>query len=135
MREVARAGLTLPSRSAAVTTAITPGSAAASAVSIPVMRACAWALRRMATWSRPGARLSSTKLPWPVSRRGSSSRWTAAPISLGRSSSTIGVDQFADRAHDVLVAGAAAQIARQPVADLVVGGARALAQQVDDRHQ
>src|SRR5258706_1253823 len=134
MREVARAGLTSV-RSAAVTTATTPGSVAASATSIAVMRAWAGGLRAIATWSSPARRLRATRLAGPLSGRGSSSRWTAAPISFGRSSSTMGVDQLADRAHDVLVAGTAAQIARQAIADLVVGRARTLAQQVDHGHQ
>src|SRR5215831_3648010 len=37
--------------------------------------------------------------------------------------------------YDVLIAGAAAQIAGQPPADLVLGGERILAQQIGDRHQ
>ena len=40
----------------------------------------------------------------------------------------------ADRLHDVLVAGAAAEVALEPVADLVLGGVRVLAQQVEAGH-
>ncbi len=51
------------SMSATVSTAITPGSALASAVSIPVMRACAIGLRTKVTRAAPlssGIRKSST---------------------------------------------------------------------------
>src|ERR1051325_4835835 len=55
MREVATIGLTLASRSCAVSTATTPGAARAAVQSIDTMRACACSLRRNATSARGGA--------------------------------------------------------------------------------
>ena len=46
--------------SSPVTTATTPGSAAAADVSIESMRACAYGLRRISMWSIPGSMMSST---------------------------------------------------------------------------
>ncbi len=48
------------SRSAPVSTAVTPGMAAAADVSIPVMSACAYWLRTTAMCSIPGSLMSST---------------------------------------------------------------------------
>ena len=66
-----------------------------------------------------------------------------APMIFGRAwisgASFMGVAAFADdgadRLDDVLVAGAAAQIARQAFADVVVGGERIFSQQIGRRHQ
>src|SRR2546423_15247308 len=80
MREVATSGLT--GRSSMVNLAITPGVARAAAQSTDTMRACACSLRRNATCSAFTWR-SSTKLPRPVSKRGSSVRFTRAPTILG----------------------------------------------------
>ena len=49
-----------PSRSAPVTTLLTPGARAARVVSIARMRACAWGERTKATWSVPESWMSST---------------------------------------------------------------------------
>src|ERR1043166_4178645 len=99
MREVARSGLTPLSKSAAVNTAATPGAACAAPVSIARMRACAWSLRRNAACSTPATCRSSTKLPSPVSRRGSSVRLMRAPTIFGRRSraacSLLGIRTFA----------------------------------------
>src|SRR5437764_12502313 len=96
MREVATSGFTL--RSSTVNTAITLGAACAAALSIDTMRACACSLRRNATCSAFTCR-SSTRLPRPVGRRGSSVRFTRAPMSLGRAwtASLIGVGALAQR--------------------------------------
>src|SRR5215213_3039445 len=96
MREVAISGLT--ARSSTVNTAITPGAARAVAQWIDTMRACACSLRRNATCSAFTCR-SSTKLPRPVSRRGSSVRFTRAPMMFGLASMTslIGVGALAQR--------------------------------------
>ena len=48
------------SRSSPVSTAVTPGMAAAAAVSIPVMSACGNWLRTIAMCSIPGSLTSST---------------------------------------------------------------------------
>jgi hypothetical protein len=53
-------GCTTPSRSAAVRTATTPGTAAAAVVSIPPIAAWGKGLRTNAACSRPGNRRSST---------------------------------------------------------------------------
>ena len=73
------ASLTSGLRSAAVKTARTPGSASAAAASIPLIRACANGLRTKHACSMPGRVTSSTKVPWPVSRRVSSTRGTRVP--------------------------------------------------------
>src|SRR5258706_177296 len=60
--------------------------ARAAAVSTRTMRAWAWSLRRNAACRAPGVTRSSANAPWPVSRRGSSTRLIRAPIDLGRRS-------------------------------------------------
>src|ERR1043166_5376854 len=100
MREVANSGRT-KARSSAVSTAITPGAARAAAQSVLTMRACACSLRRNATCSASGALRSSTNVPRPVSRRGSSVRLTLWPTIFGRAMSAasfIGVGALAQRA-------------------------------------
>src|SRR6185369_11027363 len=67
------------SRSVNVKTRTTPGAAAAAAVSIRTIRACAWGERRNAAWSKPGRITSSMNRPSPRRNRGSSRRFTAAP--------------------------------------------------------
>src|SRR5215212_7882026 len=64
-----------------------------------MMRACACSLRRNATCSTFGTCRSSTKLPRPVSRRGSSVRFTRAPMIFGRAwmTSLIGIGALAQR--------------------------------------
>src|SRR5436190_7789787 len=96
MREVATSALM--ARSSTVNTAMTPGAARAAVQSIFTMRACARSLRRNATCSAFTWR-SSTKLPRPVSKRGSSVRFTRAPIIFGRAwtTSLIGVGALAQR--------------------------------------
>ena len=65
--------------SAPVSTAATPGRAAAALASTTTMRACACGLRSMAAWSRPGAPRSSMKRPRPATRRRSSFSGSGAP--------------------------------------------------------
>ena len=67
------------SRSAAVSTQRTPGSAAAAATSMPRTVARASGLRTKQACSMPGRETSSTKVPRPVRRRASSMRGTRAP--------------------------------------------------------
>src|SRR4029077_4428481 len=90
MRDAATSGLTV--RSGAGKTATTPRAARAAAPSIDTMRACACSLRRNATCSAFGVCRSSTKLPRPVSRRGSSVRFTRAPMIFGLASITSLID-------------------------------------------
>ena len=66
-------------RSSPVNTAITPGDFKASAVSIDFIKACASGLRTKTIWSMPVRVTSSTYVPWPVIRRGSSFLFNAAP--------------------------------------------------------
>src|SRR5471030_1978619 len=81
-------------------------------------------------------------------KRGSSTRLTEAPMTsviIGGLLSVVSADRggspgseggggLADRRDDVLVAGAAAQIAFDPVADLVVRGIRVAGEQVRGGH-
>src|SRR5882757_2804950 len=97
MRDVALSGSNSPSRSCAVKTATTPGAALAFVASIATMRAWAWSLRRNATCNAFGTCRSSTKLPCPVSSRGSSVRLMRAPMIFGRrcAVSSIGIGSLA----------------------------------------
>src|SRR5439155_14989099 len=65
--------------------------------SMAPMRAWAWLLRKNAICRTPATWRSSTKLPFPVSSRGSSVRLIRAPIILGRMCtwSVIGVGPLA----------------------------------------
>ena len=78
-----QASLTSGLRSAAVNTACTPGRASAAEVSMLLIRARANGLRTKQACSMPGREMSSTKLPWPVSRRPSSTRCTRVPAYRG----------------------------------------------------
>src|SRR6056297_1180049 len=69
-------------RSAPVYTARTPGTAAAAEVSIDVMRAWAYGLRRTAMYSAPGIFMSLVKTDSPVSSAGSSLRSRRVPSTL-----------------------------------------------------
>ena len=60
-------------------TATTPGCAAASPVSMPLMAAWVYGLRTIATCRTPGSVTSSVKTPEPVRNRGSSTRLTGLP--------------------------------------------------------
>src|SRR5438876_11572122 len=105
------------------------------------MRACAYGERRNTPWVWPGRTTSSVYWPAPVRKRTSSRRFSDCPMSeaggwdrsvmvgppsCGRAD-LAGLAKL-DRRHDVLVAGAAADVAVQPGADLrlarlrVVGG-------------
>src|SRR5512145_2423157 len=90
MRDWARSGTT-DLRSSAVKMPMTPGEPFAASVPMLRMRACGRSLRRKATCARRCGARSSTKVPCPVSSRGSSSRFTLAPMSFGLIASVIGV--------------------------------------------
>src|ERR1035438_10106976 len=105
---------------------MTPGSDRAALTSTEVIRACAYGLRRKAMCSMPGSRMLSVQLVWPVMSRASSLRSRALPNSA---SGTAGASVCAvmrslplggapHGADDVLIPGAAAQVAFQPFADL-----------------
>src|SRR5258708_21590518 len=112
--------------SAPVSTAVTPGIARAADTSMRAIRACAYGLRRMAACSNPANRMSSTYVAMPLMRRGSSTRFIARPTYGAVASATrhprnpVGpAGRLIHRVDDVRVAGAAAQIAAQPVRDLL----------------
>src|SRR5919108_2994124 len=138
------------SRSFPENTATTPSASFARAVSIPRIRACAWVLRTTCMKSIPGSVRSSMKLPVPVTSSGSSRRLTGAPISweiaISFPSSTNRSGSFdglpgghhlrgrLDGLDDVVVTGAAAQIALQPQPDLALGWVWIALQELLGRH-
>src|SRR6266851_4152786 len=132
-------------KSAPENAAITPGMPRAALTSTEVIRACANGLRTKAMCSIPGRVRLSVQVVWPVTSRASSLRgrgvpnsvpafsaaaWASAPVvvvivpspRLGRAP---------HGAHDVLVSGAAAEVALKPVPDLLVRGVRIVPEQVD----
>ena len=77
-----------------------------------------------------GARMLSTHWAWPSSSLRSSFLSTLAPIARPTSTSAGAVTgHLRDRADDVLVAGAAAEVALERVPDLRLGRVRVLGQQ------
>src|SRR5215210_7043319 len=139
--------------SAPVKTAITPGRAFAADVSIDVMWAWAYGLRRIAICVIPVSLMSSRKRPLPVMKRGSSVRLTGAPRTSavivrllrrcagrrgrGRRRGRAGPPRgrgLADRRDDVLVARAAAVVALDRVPDLVVRRVRVASKQICRNH-
>src|SRR6266545_6992973 len=104
------------------------------------MRACAYGERRTATWAMPGSFRSSTYFAAPVMKTGSSTRLMRAPMTLVVCSSSCVVmasphSRRVDGLDDVLVAGAAAEVALEPAPDLGVGQPVAVrAQQLDAGH-
>src|SRR4051812_16875553 len=125
--------------SSPVMTATTPSRALAALVSIEVMRAWGWTLRRKAAYTIPGNDTSSAKRPCPVRSRGSSTRLTGVPTRrstmfvrreyafAGFASHAGGGEQ--DAVDNALVAGAPAQVARQLLPHLGFGGSRVVSQQ------
>ena len=67
------------SMSAPVNTRTTPGIFSAALVSMLLMRACAYSLRKIAMWSMPGSVRSAVNLASPRSISGSSLRLRRAP--------------------------------------------------------
>src|SRR5579864_4013410 len=105
-----------------------------------VMRAWACGLRTMHACTIPGRRRSSVYVACPVISRGSSRRRMLAPKILLTAMVVAPLPdgcaaQLArgvlDRVHNVLVAGAAAEVAFQPFADLRLGGIGVPAQQLE----
>src|SRR5947207_15187533 len=101
---------------------------------MPLMRACAYGERRIATCAIPASSRSVRYFSVPVIRPGSSTRLRRAPRTLVVGSATCVViasprrrvggardGRLADGVDDVLVAGAAAEVPLEPAADLVVG--------------
>src|SRR3954471_8764452 len=136
------------SRSFPVITASTPGIARASVASMDLIFACAYGLRTMSIQTMLGRTTSSMYSPWPRMNRGSSRRfleWPMPPTSsvvVGACASSVIVVSsrsggggagarglgrpelrggLLDGLDDVHVPRAPAQVARDPLADLVVG--------------
>src|SRR6185503_1732155 len=98
----------------------------------------------------PGSFRSSRYRPWPVMKRRSSRRLTEVPrvsTAIGSSSGRSGLGAgwlggtgthrdrgLADRTHDVVIAGAATDVALDPVADLGVRGGGVAGEQVGRGH-
>src|SRR5262245_16552013 len=126
-------------RSAPEYAATTPGCSSAPLTSTLVMRACAYGLRSTARWTAPGITRSLVNLASPVSSAGSSRRSIGVPMTrLACFSSTTvmsgSLRRREHRLHDVVVAGAAAEVALQADADVRLGGVRVLLEQADRGH-
>src|SRR4029453_11912063 len=98
---------------------------------MPLMRACAYGERRIATCAIPGSFRSSMYFAVPVIIPGSSTRFMRAPIKpVVVSSSWVAMTsphrRFVDGLDDVLVARAAADVALEPAPDLGIGQAVAV---------
>src|SRR5690242_3269097 len=138
------------SRSLPVITASTPGIASASLASIDLIRAWAYGLRTMSIQTMFGRTTSSMYSPPPRMKRGSSLRFIECPMpatsgvvvgccassvivgsSRSRGGAGAGLGRVGgselgggllDGLDDVHVPRAPAQVARDPLADLLVGG-------------
>src|SRR2546423_4270813 len=105
---------------------------------MPLILAWANGLRTKPTHSIPGSVMLSTNLARPVISSASSLRSWLVPTNLVDSVTLISLPSRArDGLHgldDVVVAGAAAEVAFEPVADLVVARSRVLVQEARGRH-
>src|ERR671937_328139 len=108
---------------------------------MPLFRACAYCERRTATCVIPGSFRSSRYFAAPVIRRGSSTRLMRAPMTLVVVASSTWVVMTSphrrrvDGLDDVLVAGAAAEVALEPAPDLPIRQPVAVrAEQLDAGH-
>src|SRR5690242_6265744 len=102
-------------------------------------RTAAWpkGLRTKAACSMPGRWMSSTKRPLPRSRSWSSTRSTRLPRTV-TSRAPLGFHALGRVEHgrdDALVSGAAAEIARDGDADVVIGRIGVVAQELDQCRQ
>src|SRR5690242_18458304 len=135
---------------------MTPGSARASSASTPVIRACATGERTTARCSMPGSVMLSVQRVRPVMRRASSLRVRDFPNSPVVGSTVVVIwSAPCDRCgglgrcrhtrlhrlrgalhgpHDVLVAGAPAEVALDTLTDLTLVGVGVVAEQVDGLH-
>src|SRR5215210_4934587 len=125
-------------RSCPVKTATTPGCSFASETSMLVIFAWAKGLRRNERCSIPGSLMLSVHVAWPVTSAGSSLRGTPPPTYFSGASVTtyplLRRRGLLDGLDDVLVAGAAAQVALEALPDLLLGGVRVLLQEADGSH-
>src|SRR5215471_8833277 len=134
-------------KSAQVTTALTPGNLSAFSALIDMIRAWAWGLRLILPHSMPGIVMSAPKLARPVTLSTPSGRigrvpttfWNSLAINVMTTSLRLGNSRRRRRphlgggveygAHDLVVAGAAAQIAGQPIARLFLGRVQVFVEQ------
>src|SRR5215475_5144969 len=129
--------------SAAVMTARTPGSALARLVSMRTMRACACGLRSSLAWRRPRGLMSATYCTRPVTFSGPSGRGIDRPTPLtsrvvfmvDMSGAPGGLRGLGDRGDHLRVARAAAEIARDAVADLLFARLRILGEERGGGHE
>src|SRR3990172_4577451 len=114
------------SKSCAQYAPTTPSMLSAADRSTPLIRACAYGLRTTAIHSIPGAVRSSVYLAAPVRNSGSSLRRTGCPTNFSVVAISTPLHPHAapllggggGGRHDVLIAGAAAQVALQGRANL-----------------
>src|SRR5579872_2170608 len=130
----------MSSRSAAVSTAATPSISSAAAASMPRISACACGLRRTLPCSMPAISMSPTYCACPRSFSAASLRGLETPTSPSarRSSTLVSViepGQLACRREDRAVARAAADVALEAVADLLLGAQLAGVAQALERQQ
>src|SRR2546423_3969839 len=133
-------------RSWPVSTAFTPGNVRARDVSMAVMRAWGWGLRSSLAYSMRGRNRSAANLVAPVTlavastlriafptTRKAAGRFLRVPIQgLPRRLGLLPAHARRGQFHglvDLQVSGAAAQVARQRLLDLVTRGSRVLAEQ------
>src|SRR5688572_13026783 len=125
------------SRSPAVNAAITPGIDAAADVSIESILAWTYGGRTSPIHAIPGIVWLSMKLACPVMSSGSSLRRTAWPMTFSVATTPIapsgpgaghGPGGVEDGPHDVLVAGAPAEVPLQRQAEFLLRGRRILLQ-------
>src|SRR5262245_60783991 len=88
-----------------------------------LMRACACGLRTIAACSMPCTLRSSVYLPRPVMSDASSRRLIEEPMIPGMDR-LLGAGDGPNGLDDVVVAGAAAEVALEPFADLLLRGMR-----------
>src|SRR6202035_1156856 len=103
-----------------------------------ILRILAWAtwLRRNAACNKPGSSTSSMNKALPVSSRRSSLRLTGSPnVRVDMASVSHPLRGRHDRVDDILVAGAAAQVAGKRLAYLVLGRRRILVEKGGHGHQ
>src|SRR5262249_27427325 len=128
-----------PWRSPPENTATTPSAARAFDRSTPAMRAWACGLRTTAIQTIPGTVRSSTNRACPVRSRASSLRGAGAPMPVATCPVTV-IATSSDGSSlphgldDVDVAGAAAEVALEPLPDLLLARVGVLAQEADGGH-
>src|SRR4029450_946518 len=131
-----------PARSAPLQAPTTPGISSALETSTFSVARWPTGIRTTARCSMPGSVRLSTKLPCPVMSEASSLRRTDVPTNFSviaiSTPSGLGAGHRAgaveDRFHDVLVAGAAAEVPLEGLAHLFVGRVGVLLQEAGGRH-